>query len=277
VPDVARIDQVSVAELSVALLRKYFGARQGGVFDPSSRAEGNLSINSTLKNAKVLFSKASRAYILEALKIPWDAIEGFMDHPLLKTPAGTPDMVDGEAWAAMATAADARGDELGLINWILRTTALRTIELLAARPSWLLEMGGKTWLDIRDRAAEGFLIKGGTTAGLVPLLPGLATVLKGRSQNSWLVGEGLSADGREKLLRVAHNAFVKEYLGGVGEKVQGNHRLRDFVGQIVYTLYGETRARDALRHANARTTLAHYARYTPTVPDKARVDLAAWE
>ena len=285
VADERRIDVLPVTALNKDMVREYFRVRQGGVFDPSGRDEGNRAINFVLLHARTLFSKGSRAYALEKVRIPWEQLGDFLTHPLLKAPKDRVQLVESSAWDLMVTdaervlAAGREADEaaywVALVNRLLRRTGMRSKELVNARAEWIIELGGRWWIDIRDRAAVGdvpaFQIKGGANPGLLPLDAETAVLL--RKQGGWFIGH----ERREWIVRVEHNAYVKRFLGGAGTRAQGNHRLRDFVAQYLYTLYGETVAKEALRHSDARTTMASYAKYRSDVPASAAVELAAWK
>lgn len=278
VADVRRIHALPVTCLNKQLVREFFRVRQGGVFDPVTRRPEHLAINKTLNHARTVFSRNSRAFALEGLRIPWESLEDFLGHPALKQPAAVVKLVESAAWDAMVQAADAlweaerpaksRGYWVAMSNRILRRTALRSVELVAARADWLIDLAGRTWIDLRDR--PGFQIKGGTTPGLIPLAQDLAAEIRGNG--GYLIGP----EDREAIIREDHNKFCKGFLGGLGTRQQGNHRLRDFVAQYLYTLYGETVAKEALRHADARTTMASYARYRSDVPATAARELEAW-
>lgn len=76
IPDKARIDTLPASILTGALVHEYFKARQDGVLDVSEPQPGNTSINSTLRQARVAFSRKAMAYKYEKLKLP--DVAGFM-------------------------------------------------------------------------------------------------------------------------------------------------------------------------------------------------------
>lgn len=272
VPDRGRIEALSCSVLDAALVRRYFAARQGGELDVSRRTRGNRAINSTLRHARDVFSKRSRSYLLDGLPLP--ELGGFLTEPLLPEADLFAEAWPAGAFAAMCAAADALppGDPLGIVNLALRQTGLRTSELLAARRSWLIEEGGRRFLWVRDREDEGYATKG-VRPRKVPLSPELGDYLAGLEPGAPLV----PGSDPGNLVRKAHNRFVKTFIGGIGDRgSQGNHRLRDHVASVLYTLAGEQVAASALGHVSSLTTVRHYADRIIEVGERERRELAAW-
>jgi integrase len=73
-----------------------------------------------------------------------------------------------------------------------------------------------------------------------------------------------------------HNFWLKGMIGGRGEKVQGNHRLRDTVCSALWSLYGPSAAQEAAGHVSPVTTSKHYAKHMSTVPAGMVEELAVW-
>lgn len=263
IPDAARIDALPASVLTRGLVRDYFRARLGGTLDVTVAAEGNVSINSTLKHARGIFSERARAYKLEELSLP--DLTGFLKEPLLPVLAGGPDPVKEPLFSAMVEAARAMGGDIGLVNLILRQTGMRSGSVEHLHEDWLEKMADGWWLHVRKR-------KRGTAEYSIPVSDELAGIM--RKRKGFTLG-GTEASRRE-LVHVAHNEWLKQIIGGAGERTQGNHRLRDTVATILMSWRGLEAAKLALGHADERTTLKHYARLRLDVSDVMRSELVAW-
>ena len=84
-----------------------------------------------------------------------------------------------------------------------------------------------------------------------------------------------SVNERKTLVDRKHNAWLKGFIGGAGERGQGNHRLRDTVGSVLWSLDCPAAAMEALGHASVDTTAKHYARKIE-VSEAMRHELRAW-
>lgn len=284
VPDEGKIAALPASVLTKDLVRKYQAARLGAeTVDLRAARQGNSSINSTLSQARGVFSKDAMLEKLAELRLP--DLAGFLKARLLPQVAGGPEPIGVElfarvyeAWSALVPSAD---HELYLCQWLLRQTGLRTEYVLSLRGSWLREAAGGGWeLDVRARPEEGFALKPKTSPQRVPLAGELAEVLLARREQHGpaacvLLPRG-SITARTELVRRRHNAWLKNIIGGRGQMCQGNHRLRDTVASVCRALWGLDVAQMALGHSSPMTTAKHYAQLDFRVSELMRADLAAW-
>lgn len=271
--------------------------------------EVNRTINSNLGNAVVCVGKRQRVGDVINLAVPWPVVDSFGKRrlPVPAKDVGE-EVPSAESFDAMMKGfeklrhGDERERELALVNEMLRKLGLRSGELTMARESWLAELAGKTYLDVRDRPLEGFACKG-VKAGLLPLSADLAERLRARcaaareagQENPFLILPKLPGgawdetrqryaeqEQRRACVRDQHNAWLKQFIGESKTK-QGNHRLRKLCATRIYKAVraklekaGEaiekahdaaaTEVRNFIRHESEATTLLHYI-----APDMMRV------
>lgn len=269
IPDKARIDVLPASILTGGLVREYFRARQDGILDISEAQPGNTTTNSTLRQARVAFSRKAMAYKYDKISLP--DLSSFMKEPLLPEDDMEPRPVREAEFAAMLKAAAARpaNDELGLVNMILRQTGLRSGSVEALHADWLEKMRDGYWMHVRVR-------KGRTALYSIPISRELAArILRRRRKPAVVLPDGTTAQRRE-LVHKAHNEWLKGIIGGAGERVQGNHRLRDTVATALMAWLGMEAAKLALGHADEKTTQKHYARLRMDVSDAMKAELVAW-
>lgn len=266
VPDRTRIGALSAAVLTGKLVKDYFRAKHGGALNLNEELEGNLSINSTLGHARDVFTPKAISYKFEGLALP--DLRGFLEEPLLPVLQAVPEPVKETEFAAMVAGASALGGELELVNMIFRQTGLRSGSVLGLHRDWLERLRDGWWLHVRVRKGKTALYSipvGEELAGRILSRPGL-TVLPGGSE-----GE------RKELVNGRHNEWLKGIIGGAGERGQGNHRLRDTVAAVLKSWLGMEVAVEALGHADAKTTMKHYAKLRMDVSDLMRAELGAFQ
>ena len=271
VADEAKIGKLPASVLTSGLREEYFRAAQGGTLDWNEPMEGNVSINSTLGQGCDVFSKNALYHKLKGLALP--DLSGFLKGPWLPEEDATPDPLGIDEFTAMVGAANGlyRTDrELWLVNVLLRQTGLRSSYVESARHSWLVKHGGRWWIEIKNRPAEGtpdekgrypvpaFRKKRGTRDQQIPLSAEVARVLRGRKE--WLVLPDGTMGQRGELVDKRHNAWLKGIIGGLGERGQGNHRLRDTLASVLWSLDKPTAAQEALGHSSVDTTAKHYGK-----------------
>ena len=144
-------------------------------------------------------------------------------------------------------------------------------------------------IEIRDRKEKRAEPEDGEKEGKI-LLPGFSQkgeknrkvpvtvdlVAKLRGRKGYLIGPALTNTDRSDLVNRTHNAWLKGMIGGLGEKVQGNHRLRDTVCSALWSLYGPATAQEAAGHVDPKTTSKHYAKRMATVPAGMVKGLGVW-
>lgn len=268
IPDKARIDALPASVLTRELVRDYFRARSGGVLKVSEAQDGNTTINSTLRQARTIFSRRAMAYLYGGLTMP--DVSGFMTEPLLPVDDIEPDPVREREFAAMLAAAAEAPAELALVNMILRQTGLRSGSVEALRADWLEKMRDGYWMHVRVR-------KGRTALYSVPITDELAEIILSRKDAPAVVLPDGTPAQRHDLVHKAHNEWLKRIIGGTGERVQGNHRLRDTVATALLSWLGMEAAKLALGHADEKTTQKHYARLRMDVSEEMQEELKAWK
>ncbi len=267
IPDKGRIDALPASVLSRELVREYFKARSGGVLNVSEAVEGNVTINSTLRQARTMFSRRAMSYLYGKLTLP--DVSGFMTEPLLPVEDMEPNPVREKEFAAMLKAAADAPAEVALVNMILRQTGLRSGSVEALHASWLEKLKCGYWCHVRVR-------KGRTALYSIPISRELAAkILRRRRKPAVVLPDGTPAQ-RHELVHKVHNEWVKRFIGGAGERVQGNHRLRDTVATALLSWLGMDAAKLALGHADEKTTQKHYARLRMDVSDAMKAELGAW-
>ena len=277
VADEGKIAKLPASVLTGELREQYFRAAQGGALDWNEPKDGNVSINSTLAQGCDVFSKNALYHKLKGLRLP--PLEGFLKGPWLPEEDSKPDPLTVAQWEAMMAAVpalDRAQPEMGLVNALLRQTGLRSSYVEAARGNWLETHEGRTFLVIRNRQEEGFRKKRGTRDQQIPIGPGLAARLAARTgKTGYLVLPEGTATGRQELVGKQHNGWLKALIGGAGERGQGNHRLRDTVASVLWSVDCPTAAQEALGHSSVDTTAKHYGKNIHVCPGM-REELAAW-
>jgi integrase len=286
VADEGKIAKLPSSVLTGELREQYFRAAQGGALDWNEPQEGNVSINSTLKQGMDVFSKNALYHKLKGLQLP--PLDGFLKGPKLPEEDSKPEPLTVGQWEAMMAAVpalDRAHPDMGLVNALLRQTGLRSSYVENACGSWLETHEGRTFMVIRNRPEEGtpdekgrypvpaFRKKRGTRDQQIPIGPGLAARLAGRT--GYLVLPKGTAAARQELVGKGHNGWLKTYIGGAGERGQGNHRLRDTVASVLWSVDCPTAAQEALGHSSVDTTAKHYGKKIHVCPGM-REELAAW-
>jgi|GEM_PF-4715941 len=278
VADWTRIGAMSTGILTAELREKYFQKAQGGTLDWSEPQEGNTTINSTLAMATDLFSKDATYHKLKTLQLP-GTLDGFRKGPWLPEEDSRPEPLDGKQFTAMLKGAEElrrTRPALALVNAVLRQTGLRSAYVVAIHASWLVKVGGRWHLEIRNRTEPKFRKKPGTRDQMIPLTRMVAAaLLANRRKGDYLILPGGTEKQREELVRMQHNEWVKTIIGGTGERTQGNHRLRDTVGSILWSIDKPTAAQEALGHSSVDTTAKHYAKRID-VTALMRREMGAW-
>jgi len=267
IPDKAAARKLASTVLTDDLVLEYQRVRQGGELDISTRQESNGGINSTLNNARGVFSKKSLYYKFKNFNLP--DVAGFMQAPYLPVPDQEWEPIPDDQYQSMDEASAvlrSSNPELWLVNQMLRRLGLRNCELIAARDTWLDQDGAGWLLVVKDRPDEGFWCKGFRSRRL-PLSPDLAEILTGRQ--GWLL-EAPSDTARTKLVEREHNTWLRQF---VPDRQKGNHELRKHIGSVIYHLRGLEAAADYLGHVDIRTTRKWYQARLERLPQIAESDL----
>lgn len=279
VPDCAAIDKLESSILTGGLVKDFVRAKldRPDINLRDAHAE-HMGVVRMMQRARDVFSRQAIYEKMAMLKLP--DLDGFRKASLPKVPDAKPMPVPEELFAKMEQDAEALREEqfdLYLTNLLFRQTGMRTSYVIGARGTWLMEMAGGWWLDVKNRPAEGFMLKPRTKPQRIPLSDELAALLLQRKDEPFFILPEGTKTQRIELVREVHNPWLKERIGGLGERVQGNHRLRDTVASALCTLHGVAVAQEALGHKSPVTTMKHYAELMPEVGPVLRAELSAWE
>lgn len=275
IPDTATLRNQPASILSADTARAYLQTRSGGTLDWNEPQPHNITINSCLRHARDIFSTRALALKFQHLKLP--DLAPFLKHPLLPEPDPAPDPIPADRFRAMLHARAHAPADLALANLLLTRTGLRSSYILEMRWSWIIHRhDGAHFIQICDRPGE-FRKKPGTRDQLIPISPATLTALGPPNQPAdYILLPDQPPTTRARLIERTHNAWLKDLIGGRGQRTQGNHRLRDTVASILWTLAGATAAQEALGHTTPKTTARHYAASLLEITPEMRSELQAW-
>lgn len=258
-PDEGRIGALALGDvLGHEAVRRYYAATVPDGRLTERRLE-HVTVNSTLRQAREMFSKAARERIWEGridLPAGW---ERWKEFPLAAEPESEPEPLSGEQFAALVQAGEALREtepDLWLLCRIARQTGLRCGSLREVRGDWVRQVHGRWWLGVR-RNEDGAGLKSGVASYSVPLLAETAEMIAAHGPRL-VFGE--DAEGRAKLVNERHTAFMRAVVGDPRRGSQKAHRLRDTLAGALFGKLGLDAARLALGHASVKTTLDYYAR-----------------
>lgn len=286
-----KVDALSSAELSRQTVRAFQAASliaqgvelpEATIPDHHTERQMNVSINSTLTQARAVFSKEARELALEDLRLP--DMSGFLGAQLLPTPKKRPTPLDPHAVKRMIDALLAlklADKEAWIYINLMGRMGLRNSEAQGARAAWLLrETSGQWRLDVRDRAAAEkepeFLMKGALPRQImVPddLMDALA------DRKDWLIAPGQSVSAREDVLPRTVNRFMRQFFPQEHSK-KAAYLLRGMAITAVRVLHGEAMSSKFAGHVpdhgserGSRVTREHYDR----AADRNPVPCVSWE
>lgn len=261
---VAKVDGISTAVLTPALVKRYLMARCGGRIDWHEAQEGNVSINATLDHARGCFSRRQMELVLRGLNLP--DLDGFLKHPVLPAAAPEPEPIEGDLFAVMVAEAEGlrrAGDLRGVVNLIYRQTGLRAGSMMALHSDWLRRFDDGWMLYVGT-------VKGGTARYNIPVGDELAAEMLARPGFTL----GATEEARRAALK-SHTEWLKGVVGAAARGSQAGHRLRDTVAAVLFSWLGREAAVEMLGHADATVNQKHYARLRINVTEPMKLELAA--
>lgn len=263
--DVSGLEGRSVEVLCAkGVVERFLAVRQGRErADFDTRRQGNVSINSVLRQARSVLGRESVERRLAGLRL--GDVEGFMKTPYLPVPSRFWTAIEPGVLGRMDGAArEHECAELRLAYAMARRLGLRLREILFARGSWLMRYACESgWgLQVCDREEEGFAQKG-VRPRVLPLPVDLWEVLKGRREERWFVMPAGTKTDRVNFLRYDLSRFVRGFLPAAGPncRTKTTHELRKQFGSEVMTRQGLEAAQLALGHMSRSTTEEWYAAY----------------
>jgi integrase len=268
--EAARMDAV----LSKENLERFYAqgqGREGKGVNWVNRLPCNGGLNSTIRNARALFTPKMLELKFAGLKLPpLDDLKRLPKLPAPKGgfrpwPAGVYEQMDVAAAGLKETCY-----ELWLVNVCLRFLGLRPCELLAARREWITTSAdGRAWLNVQDHHADDAeddeeatfeLVKHGAARKLE-----LNALLKEAllPRTGWLIapdlatGESLQTceDARHALIYRRHSEWLRQF---IPDRRKSNHELRMYAGSLVAKQHGLEAACYFLGHTSLVTTQAFY-------------------
>lgn len=256
--DEARKQKIEV--LTDSLVRDYQAHRQGRdtvtFVDP---LEVNTGINSTVRQARALFSRrAILAYEKAGMSMP-PTLQGFLRAPMVREvshrysdnpiPQKQIDKMNEQLPKLKET-----DERLWAIHLMIRLMGLRDSEILRAKKSWLIERDGKTFLVINRRAGEEAPKR---SDGEVAVPDVLLQWFK-KQKGEFLIPAKHKTE-RENLVCREHSQWVAKIIPG---RTKTNHELRKWAGSVVATKTNSwERAAEFLR-IDLETAKLHYLAFT---------------
>lgn len=218
----------------------YFRNESGGELDWVTEVEENRSINSTLAQARCVFSKQALMFDFRDLDLP--DISEFMTCKPLPEPDLNPNPVEGPQFAKMIEARRYAPSEVALWNRIATQTGMRPGSILELQSSWCRRVNTGWAIDIKK----------GKTSYTLPITDEIAEIIQSRD------GYVLAGTAQERRRTMnAHNDWLKSVIGAP-VKGQGSYRLRKTAACIVQSLYGKEAVIAMLGHCDDKS-LKHYS------------------
>lgn len=258
--------KLRISELTGDLVREFQSLKQGreGAVDYVTAAKVHTGINSTVRQARGLFSKKALAiYERIELDIP-ESINGFLRSPYLKElshrysdnpiPKEQIDTLNKDL--PDLKKADER---LWAIHLMIRLMGLRDSEIERARRHWLVKRGDTTFLVINRREGEASPKR---SDGEVAVPKVLLDYFNSHDSDHLIPAKHPTE--RYNLIYKTHSRWVAARVPG---RVKTNHELRKWAGSVVATKTNSwERAADFLR-IDIETAKRHYLSFvTPSKP-----------
>lgn len=275
--------RISVLDGSVA--ERWLAKRQGKEKpDYGQVLAPNTGANSVLRQAQAVFAARHR-HVWKDWQLP-AGVEAFKGARLLKegshrfTPADESVYVKLDKAAELlrkgigvperetARGANAEGNnpsgltwdgyELWVVNRSIRLMGLRASEVAAMKTGWLVESGGKLFLDVVSRPGE-FVPKGHEGRVQVPDVlrkEFLARRKEAGDKSVHLIRAGSDTERRDLILR-AHSKWLRQFFpAGVHKKT--NHELRKHAGSLVARKFNSWEAAARFLREDLETAKKHY-------------------
>jgi len=219
----------------------------------------NTSINSTVRQAKALFSRRAIANYEKAGMVMPDTLLGFLRAPMLKEvshrysdnpiPQSQIDKLNEQLPKKKK-----EDERLWAIHLMIRLMGLRDSEIERARKSWLVERDGRTFLVINRREGEEAPKRGD---GEVPV-PDVLLKWFEKQKGEFLIPARNKTE-RYDLIYKQHSKWIASVVKG---RTKTNHELRKWAGSVVATKMNSwERAAEFLR-IDLETAKLHYLAFT---------------
>jgi len=250
----ARAERLNI--LTEDFVRAYQAKRQGfDSVDYVTPRKVNTAINSTIRQAKGIFSrKALATYSRVGLIIP-ESLQGFLrtgklrelSHKYSEKPIPKEQIDKLNADLPALKEEDVR---LWAIHLIIRLMGLRNSEIGRAKKDWLIKRGEKSFLVINRREGEAAPKR---SDGEVPV-PQVLLDYFSSHDDEYLIPARTKFE-RETLIYITHSKWVKARVPG---RTKTNHELRKWAGSMVATKTNSwERAAEFLR-IDLETAKNHY-------------------
>jgi hypothetical protein len=223
-----------------------------------------------LRQAQMVFARRHRR-IWTGWRLP-PGVEDFLQVRALPEPAPRYVPIDEKLIAKLDAAAEkvAQGhwpagidqpggcepSDLWAVNRAIRLIGLRDSEVLAMRTSWLVEHGGRLYLDIAARPGE-FIPKGHCGRVLVPrVLEPIWRARKDEDEAGFLIAPNGLPTQRYDLIYRSHSHWVRKFIGEDRRKT--NHELRKHAGSLVALKFNSWEAAARFLREDLETAKKHY-------------------
>jgi len=150
------------------------------------------------------------------------------------------------------------GFELWVVNRAIRLMGLRASEVVGMKTGWLVESGGKLFLDVVSRPGE-FVPKG--HEGRVQVPEALRKVFLERrkeagEKSEYLIRAASDTERRDLVLR-AHSKWLRQFFPA-GKHRKTNHELRKHAGSLVARKFNSWEAAARFLREDLETAKKHY-------------------
>ncbi|MFN0126435.1 MAG: hypothetical protein ACKV19_07115 [Verrucomicrobiales bacterium] len=244
----------------------------------------NTSANSTLRQAQAVFAARHR-HVWKDWQLP-AGVAAFKGARLLKEGSHRFTPADESVYAKMDKAAELLrkgvgvperetvrgrnaadtgstgltwdGYELWVVNRSIRLMGLRASEVAAMKTGWLVESGGKLFLDVVSRPGE-FVPKGHEGRVQVPDVlrkEFLARRKEAGDKSVHLIRAGSDTERRDLVLR-AHSKWLRQFFPA-GQHKKTNHELRKHAGSLVARKFNSWEAAARFLREDLETAKKHY-------------------
>lgn len=225
--------KVKVSELTEELVRSYQALKQGTKsVDYVTPAKVHTSINSSIRQARAVFSKnALRGYARDGIRIP-DSIEGFLKAPYLRELSHrySDNPISKEEIEKMnedLPELKKEDERLWAIHLMIRLMGLRDSEIERAQRHWLVKRGEGTFLVINRREGEAAPKR---SDGEVPVPQVLLDYFNSHDGTHLIPAKHPTE--RHDLIYKTHSKWVGKRIPG---REKTNHELRKWAGSVVAT------------------------------------------
>ena len=253
----SKAKKVTLADLTADALMAYITAQ---------KIKGRTSdgINSTLRQARSVFSKRARKYYIERGIVIPATLTGWLEAPLLPSAVSGYQPIDRVDLRGIDKAIESvrnTNPDLWLACSLSRRLGLRNDEIFSAVGEWVENTPSGPALVIRNR--QIWRPKNGVS-GILLLDTELASVLMLRDKDEFLVAPARTKTARYDIVYRDTSTLLRPFLQG---RQKALYELRKEAGADTTTSQGLAAAKSMLRHKSQATTEKYYAAYlNPSQP-----------